>query len=101
MVTEQDQAPAEDKPEASPRVIIDHAVKKPGGVSQFLKEVAIEHSKITWPDNRQVARETWSVIVLVSALTVIVLGVDWILGNAIFGPIEHWAKLYGAGLGRG
>jgi preprotein translocase SecE subunit len=71
------------------------------GVGQFLKEVAIEHRKITWPDNKQVVRETWSVLFLVTAITLVVLGIDWVLGNVIFGPIEHWARLHGAGLGRG
>lgn len=72
-----------------------------GGVGQFLKEVAIEHRKITWPERKQVVRETWSVLVLVAAITLVVLGIDWVLGNVIFGPIEHWARLHGAGLGRG
>ncbi len=70
-------------------------------VGQFLKEVAIEHRKITWPDNKQVVRETWSVLFLVTAITMIVLGIDWVLGSVIFGPIEHWARLHGAGIGRG
>jgi preprotein translocase subunit SecE len=72
-----------------------------GGAGQFLKEVAIEHRKITWPERKQVVRETWSVLVLVAAITLVVLGIDWVLGNVIFGPIEHWARLHGAGLGRG
>lgn len=70
-------------------------------VVQFLKEVGIEHRKIAWPDRHQIMRETWSVLVLVTCITLVVLGIDWVLGNAVFGPIEHWAKLYGAGLGRG
>src|ERR1700712_90841 len=64
------------------------------GVVQFLKEVAIEHRKITWPDRKQVLRETRSVLVLVTAITLVVLGIDWVLGNVIFGPLEHWAKLH-------
>ncbi|MBK7839507.1 MAG: preprotein translocase subunit SecE [Candidatus Obscuribacter sp.] len=71
------------------------------GVMQFLREVAIEHRKITWPDRPQIIRETWSVIVLVAAITIMVLGIDWVLGHAVFGPLEHWAKMYGAGAGRG
>ncbi len=69
------------------------------GVSQFLKEVAIEHRKITWPDRKQVLRETRSVLFLVTAITLIVLGIDWVLGNLIFGPLDHWAKMLGAGVG--
>ena len=83
------------------RFVAQSLMKCRGGVIQFLKECAIENNKITWPDRAQVIRETWSVLVLVTALTLIVLGVDWILGNAVFGPIEHWARLYGAGFGRG
>jgi preprotein translocase SecE subunit len=78
--------------------------KKHSGLTaatQFLREVAIEHRKIAWPDRQQIMRETWSVLVLVSCITLIVLGIDWVLGHAVFGPLEHWAKLYGAGLGRG
>ncbi|HND67353.1 MAG TPA: preprotein translocase subunit SecE [Candidatus Obscuribacter sp.] len=71
------------------------------GAAQFLREVAIEHRKITWPDRRQIVRETWSVIFLDSAITVMVLGIDWVLGHVIFGPLEHWARIHGAGVGRG
>ena len=95
----QDEAPQAVKP-AQGHAHAGQAIKG-GGVIQFLKECAIENNKITWPDRAQVIRETWSVLVLVTALTLIVLGVDWILGNAVFGPIEHWARLYGAGFGRG
>ena len=70
-------------------------------VVTVLREVAIEHRKITWPDRRQIVRETWSVIFLVSAITVMVLGIDWVLGHVIFGPLEHWARIHGAGVGRG
>lgn len=84
-------------------------VKKPeekqasglAGVMQFLREVAIEHRKITWPDRKQIISETWSVIFLVTAITLMVLGIDWVLGHVIFGPLEHWARLHGAGVGRG
>jgi len=65
--------------------------------AQFLKEVAIEHRKITWPERAQILRETWSVLVLVACITVVVLAFDWILGQAIFGPLEHLARVYGPG----
>jgi preprotein translocase SecE subunit len=67
--------------------------------AQFLREVAIEHRKITWPERPQIIRETWSVLVLVACITVLVLAFDWVLGQAIFGPLEHFARLYGAGRG--
>ena len=71
------------------------------GVGQFLKEVAIEHRKITWPDNKQVVRETWSVLFLVTAITMIVLGIDWVLYDTLgFHPeldlpnkIRHYSQL--------
>jgi len=65
--------------------------------AQFLRDVAIEHRKITWPEMPQIVRETWSVLVLVACITVLVLAFDWVLGQAIFGPLEHFARLYGAG----
>jgi preprotein translocase SecE subunit len=66
-------------------------------VAQFLREVAIEHHKITWPDRAQVIRETRSVLVLVAFITLVVLAFDWVLGQAVFGPLEHFARLHGAG----
>jgi preprotein translocase SecE subunit len=59
----------------------------------FLKEVVKEAKKITWPPRSQVIQETTSVIVLVTLITVMVLGFDYALGNWIFGPIEHFAKV--------
>ncbi|MBI2812131.1 MAG: preprotein translocase subunit SecE, partial [Candidatus Melainabacteria bacterium] len=64
---------------------------------QFIKEVVIEFRKISWPEFRQVVRETWSVLFLVAVITLMVLGFDWVLGNVIFGPLEHFAKLHGGG----
>jgi len=69
-------------------------------VRQFLKEVAIEFRKITWPARRQVVQETYSVLFLVTLITLMVLGFDWFLGKAVFGPIEHFARLHGGGIGR-
>src|SRR5438046_440963 len=68
---------------------------------QFLKEVWIEFNKITWPERSRVIRETYSVLILVALITVMVLCFDWFLGNAIFGPLEHWARMHGGGIGRG
>jgi preprotein translocase SecE subunit len=70
-----------------------------GEARQFLKEVYIEFNKITWPERSRVIRETYSVLVLVALITVMVLAFDWFLGNAIFGPLEHWARLHGGGIG--
>ncbi len=70
-------------------------------VRQFLKEVVIEFGKITWPGRPQVIQETWSVLFLVTAITLLVLGFDWFLGHAVFGPLEHWARLHGGGVGSG
>lgn len=69
-------------------------------IRQFLKEVLIEFQKITWPERAQVIRETYSVIFLVTVITLMVLGFDWVLGNAVFGPIEHWARVLGGGVPR-
>ena len=67
---------------------------------QFLKEVSIEFQKISWPDRAQVIRETYSVIFLVAIITLMVLAFDWVLGNAVFGPLEHWARMFGGGVNR-
>ena len=69
-------------------------------VRQFLKEVAIEFRKITWPGRRQVVQETYSVLFLVTLITLMVLGFDWFLGKGVFGPLEHFARLHGGGIGR-
>lgn len=66
---------------------------------QFLHEVVIEFRKITWPEKGQVLRETWSVLFLVAVITLMVLGFDWVLGNLVFGPLEHFARLHGGGIG--
>jgi len=61
---------------------------------KFLKEVRNEIKKITWPERGQVIKETWSVVVLVTLITFLVLGYDYVLGHFVFGPIEHWAKIH-------
>lgn len=68
---------------------------------QFVKEVFVEFGKISWPGRQQVIKETWSVLFLVTVITLMVLGFDWFLGHAIFGPLEHWARLHGGGIGNG
>jgi preprotein translocase SecE subunit len=70
-------------------------------VQQFLKEVVIEFNKITWPGRAQVVQETYSVLFLVTVITLMVLSFDWFLGKAIFGPLEYWARIHGGGIGRG
>jgi preprotein translocase subunit SecE len=69
-------------------------------VRQFLKEVGIEFRKITWPGRRQVIQETWSVLFLVTLITLMVFGFDKVLAAVVFGPLEHWARLHGGGVGR-
>jgi preprotein translocase SecE subunit len=66
---------------------------------QFLKEVYIEFHKITWPDRAQVIRETYSVLVLVALITLLVLGFDWFLGKVVFGPLDYFARMHGGGIG--
>lgn len=63
------------------------------GTVTFLKEVDREARKITWPPRSQVMQETWSVIVLVAFITVLVLGYDYVLGHWVFGPLEHLSKM--------
>jgi preprotein translocase SecE subunit len=68
---------------------------------QFLKDVYLEFNKITWPQRQQVVQETISVLFLVTIITLMVLAFDWVLGTAVFGPLEHWARIIGGGVGRG
>jgi preprotein translocase SecE subunit len=68
-------------------------------IRQFLKDVVVEFTKITWPGKQQVIQETLSVLFLVALITIAVLGFDWFLAHAIFGPLEHWARLHGGGVG--
>lgn len=67
---------------------------------QFLKDVAQEYRKITWPGRAQVVQETYSVIVLVTLITLMVLGMDWVFSKFVFAPIEDWARYMGGGIGR-
>jgi preprotein translocase SecE subunit len=61
---------------------------------QFFKEVLIEFKKISWPDRAQVMRETWSVLLLVTIITVLVLGFDAFLSKLVFGPIDQWIRTH-------
>ena len=70
------------------------------GFQQYLKDVVVEFSKISWPDRSEVGRATLSVLVLVAIITLLVLGFDFILGRAIFGPLDHWVRLHGGLVGR-
>jgi preprotein translocase SecE subunit len=66
---------------------------------QFLKETYIEFRKISWPGRQQVLQETWSVIVLVSLLTGLVLCFDWGVAKVVFEPLDKFAKKLGGGVG--
>ena len=61
---------------------------------QFLKETWAEFRKISWPDRKQVIRETYSVLVLVTLITVMVLAFDYGVGKAIFEPLDKFARKY-------
>ena len=67
---------------------------------QYLKDVVVEFQKISWPDRSEIGRATLSVLVLVAIITLLVLGFDFILGRAIFGPLDHWVRLHGGLVGR-
>jgi preprotein translocase SecE subunit len=72
-----------------------------GDLRQFAKEVIAEFKKISWPAGKEVMQATWSVLALVTILTLLVLGFDYVLAHFAFGPLEHWARLHGGGTGRG
>lgn len=89
--------------DAKPKAAIDDMEIELGeslkDIRQFLSDVVIEFTKITWPGRPQVIQETLSVLFLVALITVVVLGFDWFLAHAVFGPLEHWARLHGGGVG--
>ena len=60
----------------------------------FLQEVKREADKITWPDRQQVIQETFTVLILVTLITVLVLGYDHALAHFIFQPLEKFAKMH-------
>jgi preprotein translocase subunit SecE len=66
----------------------------------FIKEVDAERRKISWPERSQVIRQTISVLVLVTIITMLVLAFDWMVGHFIFTPLEHWARVLGGGIGK-
>ncbi len=68
---------------------------------RLLREVVIEFKKISWPGRRQVMQETYSVLFLVTIITLMVLGFDWFVGKFIFGPIGEWTRHLGGGIGSG
>ena len=49
----------------------------------YFKEVREEFSKISWPSREQVTREFFSVILLVSVLTLVIFMIDKILGTTL------------------
>jgi preprotein translocase SecE subunit len=66
---------------------------------QFLREVKIEFTKISWPDRASVIRDTQMVLVLVTAITLMVLAFDWAVGTFVFKPLDKWAHSMGGGVG--
>jgi preprotein translocase SecE subunit len=69
--------------------------------TQFLKDTWIEFRRISWPTRQQVIKETWSVLVLVTMLTVAVLAFDFGIARVVFEPLDKFAKKAGGGVGGG
>lgn len=67
--------------------------------SNFLREVGLELRRITWPDRKQIMRETASVLVLVTILTAMVYVFDIGLAKVVFEPLDHFARRMGGGIG--
>lgn len=70
-----------------------------GEFLQFLHDCWLEFRKISWPTRQQVIKETWSVLVLVTLITGSVLAFDWLVGRAVFEPLDKFAKKLGGGVG--
>lgn len=66
---------------------------------RFLKEVATEFRRVSWPDRQQVLKETLSVLVLVSIITGGVLVFDFAVARAVFEPLDKLARHMGGGIG--
>jgi preprotein translocase subunit SecE len=54
-----------------------------GGIATFIKEVMAELRKVVKPSRRTVAGYTVVVLVFVSAVTLIIFGLDWLFGRAV------------------
>mgnify|MGYP001241824760 CR=1 FL=1 len=48
------------------------------GAQQFLNEVRTEFRKISWPNRQTVITETIVVLVVVTFLTALIVGLDWV-----------------------
>jgi preprotein translocase SecE subunit len=64
---------------------------------QFLKETWQEFRKISWPDRQQVIKETYSVLFLVTVITVMVLAFDYAVGKAVFEPLDKFSRKINSG----
>lgn len=89
-----DEAPAKKKKEEQEEGGLLETLRQ---YKQFLHEVYIEFGKISWPSRRQVFQETYSVLFLVTLITVMVLGFDWVIGKYVFGPLGEWTRHLGGG----
>ena len=50
---------------------------------QFLLEVRAEYRKVTWPSQKEAVAGTIGVLVLVTLMTLVLSGVDLVLGQLI------------------
>jgi len=50
---------------------------------QFLTEVRVEYRKVTWPSQKEAVAGTIGVLVLVTIMTLVLSGVDLVLGQLI------------------
>lgn len=54
------------------RAILDEGARRPGRRFQFIREVASELSKVTWPSRQEATRLTWLVIAVAVTVGVFV-----------------------------
>ena len=50
---------------------------------QFLLEVRSEYRKVTWPNQKEAVAGTIGVLVVVTVITLVLSGIDLVLGQAI------------------
>jgi preprotein translocase subunit SecE len=80
--------PEESKP--APKVSA-RVAKRGGGPVQFLREVALEMKKVTWPTRSEVASTTVVVMIAVVFFAAYLWGVDNLL-EIFFKQLELWLR---------
>jgi preprotein translocase subunit SecE len=55
---------------------------------QFFREVRLEALKVTWPQKKEVTTTTFVVIVMLGIMSLILLGVDFVISHSVQGILD-------------